>query len=225
VRRTIAVLGMHRSGTSCLTGLLEEAGVYLGDVAKKSPWNAKGNQENSRIMALHDELLRLNGGSWDVPPATVAWTRDTRIARDGIIDSYRHAALWGFKDPRTLLALDGWLEAMPDLCLVGVFRHPLLVARSLQRRNQFTLEQGMRLWLTYNEALLAHHRRHRFPVLSFDRDVFAHSFTRLVALIDLPTGTGWSFFDPVLRHELEGTEHPLPDEVEHAYRALQEIAL
>ncbi len=35
----IAVLGMHRSGTSCLTGLLEQAGVFLGPVIT-SPSNA-----------------------------------------------------------------------------------------------------------------------------------------------------------------------------------------
>lgn len=29
---SLIVFGMHRSGTSCLTGTLEEAGVYLGEV-------------------------------------------------------------------------------------------------------------------------------------------------------------------------------------------------
>ncbi|HBM84618.1 MAG TPA: sulfotransferase family protein, partial [Halieaceae bacterium] len=30
-RRVIAILGMHRSGTSCLTGSLQEAGLELGE--------------------------------------------------------------------------------------------------------------------------------------------------------------------------------------------------
>jgi len=68
----IAVLGMHRSGTSCLTGLLEDAGVPLGDVQKENPHNPLGNQENLRIMHLHDAVLAANGGSWDAPPAEPA---------------------------------------------------------------------------------------------------------------------------------------------------------
>jgi len=36
----ILILGMHRSGTSCLAGCLEEAGLYLGDVTKiEKSWN------------------------------------------------------------------------------------------------------------------------------------------------------------------------------------------
>src|SRR6266446_4453200 len=149
--RIIAVLGMHRSGTSCLVGLLEQAGVFLGEVSRKNPSNLKGNGENPRIMALHEELLRINGGSWDAPPETVVWPRELKTRRDGIIGDYRGAPLWGFKDPRTLLALDGWLEALPGLQFVGIFRHPLSVAESLERRNGFSLEKGLRLWSAYND--------------------------------------------------------------------------
>jgi len=42
----ILILGMHRSGTSCLAGCLEEAGLYLGDVNLKAGFNKKGNREN-----------------------------------------------------------------------------------------------------------------------------------------------------------------------------------
>ena len=98
----VAILGMHRSGTSCLTGLLQEVGVFLGTVATKSDWNLKGNRENPGIMALHEELLGLNGGSWDAPPISVTWPHRSRLARDAIIQSYENVPLWGFK---TLLAL------------------------------------------------------------------------------------------------------------------------
>lgn len=40
----VIVLGMHRSGTSCLTGLLQQAGVALGNVVKEAAHNKKGNR-------------------------------------------------------------------------------------------------------------------------------------------------------------------------------------
>src|SRR5262245_58332517 len=154
--RTITVLGMHRSGTSCLVGLLEQAGVFLGDVSRKNRWNVKGNGENYRIMALHDELLKVNGGTWDSPPAAVVWPDDLKLQRDEIIASYATSPLWGFKDPLTLLTLDSWIEALPGLELVGIFRHPVAVAESLRRRNAFSIERGLDLWTTYNDRLLGY---------------------------------------------------------------------
>src|SRR5579863_9360624 len=97
----ICVLGMHRSGTSCLTGLLEDAGVYLGGVSKKNPYNLKGNQENLQIMKLHDEVLSENGGRWDNPPrAEARWSETHKAELRLLVDDYVSHPLWAFKDPR-----------------------------------------------------------------------------------------------------------------------------
>ena len=53
----ILILGMHRSGTSCLAGSLQQQGVYLGEVHEWNPHNLKGNRENPHIMALNEGLL------------------------------------------------------------------------------------------------------------------------------------------------------------------------
>ena len=79
--QVIAVLGMHRSGTSCLTGLLEDAGVCLGNVSKQNPYNRKGNQENLQIMYLHDAVLDDNRGSWNNP---------LRYPSSGVLSAKRH---------------------------------------------------------------------------------------------------------------------------------------
>jgi hypothetical protein len=178
-------------------------------------------------MAMHTDLLRANGGSWDAPPATVVWPEESRNVRDAIIKTYQHAPLWGFKDPRTLLVLDGWLEALPSLQLVGVFRHPVLVAESLQRRNHFSLEKGLTLWSTYNRTLLAYHDRYKFPVLAFDGDPFTDRFALVTRLLGLPSSAAgeWDFFDPALRHVTPNANPSLPDDVRGLYLALQKIAL
>src|SRR5262249_48097435 len=122
--RTIAVLGMHRSGTSCLVGLLEQAGVFLGDVSRKNPSNAKGNRENARIMALHEDLLKVNDGTWDAPPEAVSWPRDLKARRDEIVQSYPDSPLWGVKDPRTLPTLQSWPETLPPPHPPAIFPPP-----------------------------------------------------------------------------------------------------
>ena len=166
----LCILGMHRSGTSCLTGALEEAGLFLGDVSRVNPHNLKGNMENPRIVALHDDLLKENGGSWDNPPDTVIWGANHRLLRDSIISGYGGSGYWGFKDPRTLFTLDGWLEAVPRMRLAGVFRHPVPVAQSLKGRNGFSPERSFAIWTRYNERLLQCHERASFPIISFDAD-------------------------------------------------------
>ena len=64
---------MHRSGTSLLTGTLQEAGLVLGDVVTAAPHNRKGNRESLPIRALHDDLMQRAGGDWDRPPQQVSW--------------------------------------------------------------------------------------------------------------------------------------------------------
>ena len=59
-RRVIAILGMHRSGTSCLTGSLQEAGLELGEHHTWNPYNRKGNRENQDFVDLHDAILAAN---------------------------------------------------------------------------------------------------------------------------------------------------------------------
>ena len=74
----VAVLGMHRSGTSSLAGSLEEAGLHLGEVVTRADHNQKGNRESLAMRDLNDRLLEHNGGAWDRPPPALAWDDDFR---------------------------------------------------------------------------------------------------------------------------------------------------
>ena len=201
--RVLAVLGMHRSGTSALAGSLELAGVHLGDTFAPAFDNPKGNRESTRVLALHDDLLHRGGARWDRPEGNLPWEPIHRALRDAIIDCNREASIWGFKDPRTLFVLGGWLRALPRLEPVGIFRHPLLVAESLRRRNDFPLERGLELWLTYNRVLRWHHERlHGFPLVEFDIDPVRFT-ARLDGLRDALRlkKPAESFFEPSLRQQ------------------------
>jgi hypothetical protein len=224
--QVLLVLGMHRSGTSCLAGSLQEAGLFLGDVLTAAPHNVKGNRENREIMNFQEDLLRDNGGSWDAPPPRFSWSAEHRARRDAIIESYGDAPLWGFKDPRTLLTIDLWREALPHLRAVGTFRHPLSVARSLQKRDGGELQKWLDLWMLYNERLLRYQKELRFPLLSFDSgdDTYRAALRRIACELHLRAPSQQEFFVPNLRHQRHAVADLMPPEVAELYTRLQEIA-
>jgi hypothetical protein len=222
MKDVILVVGMHRSGTSCLAGSLQESGLELGDVVTQARHNPKGNRENLRIMKLHDAVLAANGGAWDEPPARVCWTDAQRRDRDAIMDDYVGVARWGFKDPRTLLTLDGWLEVLERVRFVGSLRHPRAVATSLQRRNGGPLGRWLDLWAVYNERLLALHEQQAFPIVDFGVDdaTYREALRLVIDQLGLAPSASQAFFDPELRHHLFD-DAELPPRVRELYAELR----
>jgi hypothetical protein len=228
VSRAVIVLGMHRSGTSCLTGCLQEAGLFLGEVNLAAPHNAKGNRENRLIMDLHDEVLSANGGSWHRPPVAVAWSAEHAARRDALIELYPRDRIWGFKDPRSLLTLDGWRIVLPDCRLIGTFRHPMAVARSLERRNKMPLEKGLSLWAHYNRRLLDHQHQDGFDLVDFDLPAPDYGAKLDIAARRLgltPPLDGFRFFEMLLRNQRPAPDEQLPIEVAALHAELLKAAL
>ncbi len=200
----VSVLGMHRSGTSCLTGCLQDCGLHLGKVVTNNWDNLKGNRESLAIRAINDEVLKFSGGAWSAPPQHLTWNDAHRRSRDEAIASRSMLEIWGFKDPRTLLTLPFWLEALPALRLVGTFRHPLAVANSLSQRDNIPETHVLALWHTYNEKLLQYVCDFDMPLVCFDWPVdrYIQAVLRIARSLDLKKCTSRetvSFFDNDLR--------------------------
>ena len=180
--KCILILGMHRSGTSCLAGSLQQHGVYLGKVFEQNPHNKKGNRENADIMKLNNDLLEANGGSWDQPPLEIHWDKEHEKSRDTIIEGFleKKSVFWGFKDPRNLLTFEFWMDGLRNLNVnvVGSYRNPLLVAKSLNTRNKMSMDQGLLLWEIYNKKLIDLYETNIFPIVSFD--VGVEEYHRLI---------------------------------------------
>ena len=204
--RIVAVLGMHRSGTSWLAGSLEELGLEMGEVSTRDPHNLKGNRENPVLMEIHEGVLHDNDGSWKRPPANAKWSdvRSAALAAHIADMNSRFPQGWGFKDPRALLILAEWLRQAPQLSRIGIFRHPLAVHRSLAARSErFDEGRSIGLWCAYNERLAAEHRRAPFPMLSFDvgADELFGALAVAAAGLGLPAADRSSgFFDAGLVH-------------------------
>lgn len=223
------ILGMHRSGTSSLMGLLQESGVWVGKVFTRNTSNLKGNRENMRIVGLNQAVLTANGGSWDQPPLKVVWPDNLVKRRKAIVEEFAKHKVWGFKDPRTLLTLDGWLESLPKAQPIGTFRHPASVAMSLHKRSKMHIQQGFGLWLAYNEKLVRLYQHWPFPLISFDMP--AEQYLEKVEFLvrrqelNMPRD-GFKFFENRLRHwQAERQQLALPPQVARMYHYLTEISI
>ena len=221
------MLGMHRSGTSCLTGSLQQAGLFLGNHSTWNPFNRKGNRENPDIMALHEAILQHNNGSWNAPPATMQPNQEHLATAQDIIAGYDNEPVWGFKDPRSLLVLDMWRQLIPQLQFIGIFRHPVSVAKSLQRRGFDSVDDALGLWQTYNQLMLDAYTKQAFPIVSFDwpQDKFHAVLNTAISGFQLqPIADGEWFYSPELHNHAHQQDDALPASVKQLYKTLQDIS-
>ena len=206
----VIILGMHRSGTSLVAGSLQAAGLHLGTVNNQAPFNRKGNKENVQIRDLNDAMLDRNGASWKQPPETqITWCHTDLRRAQSLLRPYLAAGrAWGFKDPRTIWTVEGWLRLLPSAHLVGVFRHPALVAQSLVARTgalSVSEDEAIEIWCSYNSELLRLKRKHRFPLVHLGileelHEEFFAPITRLARFIGLSNPVD-TFFDDGLLHQ------------------------
>lgn len=228
----LIILGMHRSGTSCLAGAVEQAGVYLGEVSKYNQYNKKGNRENARTMQLNEEILIYNHASWDNPPHTLKWNKDHEkqgkaIINDLIINCQSN--YWGFKDPRVLLTLPFWKRLLPDAQFIGTYRNPISVAKSLNNRANFSidLQSGLDLWAKYNQHLITFYNEKSFPLISFDLSakLYENKLRAICSLLKLSKLEKIDFFDPELRNQKNiNKPNDINPEFERIYNRLNELS-
>ncbi len=184
----IFILGMHRSGTSCLAGSLKRCGLFLGEVSRAGRFNARGNHELKAVMHLHDQILAMNRSFWHRPPSRVQVHPYHQQALKVIAEQLSKHRPCGLKDPRLLLLLDTWLEIVsPPYALVGTFRHPMAVSESLARRDGILEDEALDLWLKYNAKLIQWHQAAPFPLIEFDLSD-AKAYRHTVADLSLSLG-------------------------------------
>lgn len=185
----VLVLGMHRSGTSCLAGALERCGVNFSDIPRKSKYNKKGNFERKEIYDLNDQILALNKASWYSPPQhEIVFHNYHETKVEEIIEKLRKIKKIGIKDPRILLMLEAWRKCLGGNCqMIGSFRHPVAVALSLRQRNNFTIEKSLQLWKDYNDRLISVHKENPFPLIEYNltnRALYVECVIRLAKMLN-----------------------------------------
>jgi hypothetical protein len=163
-KTALVVLGMHRSGTSALARVLNLCGAVLP--AKLRPPklgnNPKGFWEPEDVVELNERLLKQLGASWDRVDFCLPTTGDLveefdDDARTLLLAEYQGAEVILIKDPRIGVLAPLWHRALQAAGYRPVYvvpvRHPLEVARSLHKRGDMSVEQGVALWQGYMERI------------------------------------------------------------------------
>ena len=167
-RTAIIVAGMHRSGTSVTTRIINRLGAEIArELIPAGIGNERGHWESRAVQDLHNRLLAALGSDVYSPvnvPADWFGSGDARQwtarIRDLVADEYAASPFFVLKDPRIALFLPLWSEALRESSIaprfVLPFRHPDAVATSLEERerrldsgNALPHAQGIAVWLRY----------------------------------------------------------------------------
>ncbi len=155
----LIVLGMHRSGTSGVTRLLNLAGAWFGPpgiATEANDENPKGFWERRDVRKVCDGLLQGAGFDWyrlgdfdlEAIPSEV---RDEHLSAFRVIlDELDAHQPWVVKEPRLCLLFPLLRPLLERPVCIHVTREPLEVAQSVHRRNGLPVQGALALWELYS---------------------------------------------------------------------------
>lgn len=159
----VIVVGMHGSGSSIVSRILAELGVYMGSGLDE-------HAEAAEFFALNEELLYRANASWHRPDPFLTLREEPGFSRSALLrlvgatygqlrSRYLAGLLrdprsqWGWKDPRTSLTLPYWLHLFPHARVLHILRDPERAAasihwRALREASQAPGHTWQRPWLS-----------------------------------------------------------------------------
>ncbi|MGA3067284.1 MAG: hypothetical protein ABSF29_10600 [Tepidisphaeraceae bacterium] len=160
-RTALIVLGMHRSGTSALAGMLHLLGAGKpADLMPADEFNEKGYWESKEAADFNDEIFKSAGTKWDhIGRFPTEWFKKPqtddfrRRAAELLHKTFGDSPLFVLKDPRTSLLVPFWQSVLKEMRIRPIFvltaRNPKEVADSLAHRDHFPAPKSMLLWLIH----------------------------------------------------------------------------
>ena len=143
------VIGMHRSGTSLVSRILDKSGILMGR-------DLQTDHESKFFIGLNKWIYENAGADW-ARPAAVEELIDYEPARNQVEEYLKTRIMsssskkfsgramknglldldckWGWKDPRNGPALPLWKTIWPEMKVIHVIRHGVDVASSLHSRS------------------------------------------------------------------------------------------
>jgi hypothetical protein len=196
IRPGVIILGMHRSGTSLIGGLVNKMGLKTGGpLIQAAEDNEKGFFERIDVVLQNDYLMQKQGigysyqtnrfdhlqGLKDILTDTGKLFNEGRRGLKFLNDKQNYP--WMLKDPRLCITLRMWLPLLNFIpAILYTYRHPLDVALSMNKREteHFRVNKGLRLWYVYNRRAIqqsndlcrvvtSHRKVMQQPKVEFDR--------------------------------------------------------
>ena len=151
----LIISGIHRSGTSLLSEILENQDIFIGRYKDI-------NNESIFFQNINNQIMYEYDSSWDNPKSIFksksSINLDVLISKikfilNNPLNNYQYFGAsnffrknnfkslmynWGWKDPRNIFTLPLWLKIFPKAKVVIMIRHPYDVSNSLIYRNEKT---------------------------------------------------------------------------------------
>lgn len=180
----LIIIGMHRSGTTMITKLLEKLGLFMGE-------KREVNSESVFFHDLNHWMMIQANSAWD-SPVPEYFKNDfhnsnlQRVIKNHLKGFRRYKYLgkskyfkyksiqdlditWGWKDPVNTLHLEIWKSVFPEAKILHIYRNPIDIAESLRIR-EHKVQGRFKLTLTkkLHEKLLTPRRLYNRSVKLFD---------------------------------------------------------
>lgn len=246
-KKIICLAGMGRSGTSLMASYLQHCGIPMGDkMLAAGKWNRKGFYEDIEFLEFHKNLLKINKSNLYLPRKSRTVPEPERQTAIQILERRSEShSIWGWKDPRTSLFMDLWLDLDKDIKFIFMYRSPYEVIESI-----FRIMKGYNLylrpwiavkgWIYYNRELLKLQKQYPercafVSIHGFDSKPEQASAS-LAAWLDYDLSKPYSdVYEPT---ERRAGSKPFPinlwmplakkfygDELSHLYKAVDEVAI
>lgn len=233
VRPGVIILGMHRSGTSIVGGLMNKMGLNAGGpLIHAAEDNAKGFFERIDVVLQNDYLMKKQGVHYGfhmfkydhLTAIKDILNDDGSLFREGkkglnFLNNPQNYP-WMLKDPRLCVTFRTWLPFLNFVpAILFTYRHPLDVALSLKKREfeRFAISKTLKLWYVYNRRAIEQSHdlcrittSHRLvmaqPVVELDRIFMELKACGVHVPIKLDKSEIISFLDSNLQHGRTGLE-------------------
>jgi hypothetical protein len=200
-RKVILILGMHRSGTSAVAGVVNALGAAgPRTLMAADEFNPRGYFESGALSVAFDEILASAGSYWhdwrelNLRSLSLDAAEQHRVKIKALIRAeFGDEPLIFIKNPRICRFVPFMASILDELNCTTVailpIRNPLDVASSLKRRNKLTPAKSVLLWLRHVlDAEL--HSRH-MPRVFVSYAEFLTDWRKLIARASERTGIAW----------------------------------